>query len=443
MNPKFLPVFLLALTGCRETTVSVAAPNEAPTPIELKTPLDTYLARPETAYKWTEISDGEFADGDFNLRLTSQFWQGQVWTHRLQIFKPDTVRHPDAAILNISYGGGSLPETFIGKSLANATGAYVVHVFNVPNQPLFDKTEDELVAYTFAKYLETGDSSWPLLFPMTKAVTKTMDALQEWSKSGGRAPLSRFIVMGASKRGWTAYLAAAGDKRVIGAVPIVYDNLNLTAQIAHQKEIWGETSPLAAPYAKAGLMDQTEAQNGKKLSEMIDPWAYRARLTLPKLIINATNDGYWAHDSLNLYRQDLEGRTDVFYVPNAPHTLGADIPAAIGTVAAWSRLLLDGKAAPKVELKVENSPQGRVFSVAPQGAPRTVKLWIASSPSKDFRRATWKTIALPLRDGSYRTTVTDEVLFAGGAFAAAFAEIEIAAQPLPLRLSSLMWQGEK
>jgi hypothetical protein len=34
-------------------------------------------------------------------------------------------------------------------------------------------------------------------------------------------------------------------------------------------------------------------------------------------------------------------------------------------------------------------------------------------------------------------------LFAQGKFAGAWAEIEIAAQPLPLKLSSQLWQGEK
>ena len=445
MNLKLFPLLLLALAGCRQTTAAQEAQKDmivAPTPeTKRETVLSRYLSRPEAAYKWQAVTDGEFTGGDLNLRLTSQTWQGAPWTHRLQIFKPDNVRFPDAALLNISFGSGSMPETFIGKALANATGVTVVNVFNVPNQPLFERTEDELIAYTLGKYLETGDETWPLLLPMTKSVTKTMDALGEWSQKQGGAKISRFIVTGASKRGWTTDLVAASDKRVIGAIPLVYNNLDMPSQIAHQKQIWKETSPMIAPYADAGLFDQMQTEAGQKLIGIIDPYQYRAALTMPKLLINATNDAYWPLDSLKFYRANLPGQTDLFNVPNAPHSLGENITAAIGSAAAWSRLVLEGKTAPKIDLKVTNTTIGRTFSASVQGEGRTVRLWFASSPTLDFRRATWKSIELPAQDGIYRAHVDNKVLYAQGKQAQAFAEIEIAAQPLPLRLSSDVWQG--
>ncbi len=444
MNLKTFPFLLLALAGCRDAATPVAAQNEmpAPAPVKAQTSLDKYLARPETAYKWAEISDGEFApgDGDVNLRVTSQTWQGKPWTHRLQIFRPQNLRYPDAAILNISFGSGSISDTFIGKSLADATGATVVNVFNVPNQPLFERSEDELIAYTFAKFLETGDESWPLLFPMTKSVVKAMDALQSWSeKQAGGTKINRFLVSGASKRGWTTYLTAASDARVVGAAPIVYNNLDLPKQIAHQREIWQETSPQIAPYEKLGLFDQMNAERGKKLIEMVDPYAMRARLTMPKLLINATNDAYWPLDALAIYRAALPGQTDLLHVPNAPHSLGQNATIALGSAAAWSRLVLDGKAAPKLDLKVEDGDKGRVFSVKTDGAPQIARLWFASSPSKDFRRASWKSVELQPRDGLYKATLSEQTLFAAGKYAQAFGEIEISGQPLPLRLSSELW----
>ena len=450
---KFLPLLLVALCGCRSNSQPVTVPNgEATTddiaapalPERKETALDRYIARPETAYKWADAPELVQSQNETDLRLTSQTWQGKPWTHRLQIFVPEKLAAPDAALINVSFGNGTFQETFAGQALADATGTTVVNLFNVPNQPLFDKTEDDLIAYTFAKYLETGDETWPLLLPMTKSVTQAMNALGEWSDKNAQSKITRFIISGASKRGWTTDLVAAADERVIGIVPIVYDNLNIPAQIPHQVEIWGKTSNLTSAYNDIGLFQQMQTDAGKKLLEIVDPYNYRDRLTMPKLFVHATNDGYWSHDSAQFYWPNLAGENRLFEVPNAPHTLGNNFAAVAGSAAAWGKLVLNGQSVPDVALQVDAKNGAHQFSARTDGKPAKVRLWLADSPGRDFRKATWRAIEMKKQEGGdYSLTLNDAKLFGEGKRAAAFAEIEIEATPLPLRLSSQMWEEGK
>ena len=343
-------------------------------PDRRETALDRYIARPERAYKWQDAPELVQSQNETDLRLVSQTWQGKPWTHRLQIFVPEKLTSPDAALINVSFGSGSLPETFAGQALAEATGTTVVNLFNVPNQPLFNRSEDDLIAYTFAKYLETGDETWPLLLPMTKSVTQAMNALSEWSEKSAETKITRFIVSGASKRGWTTDLVAAVDDRVIGIVPIVYDNLNIPAQIPHQIEIWGKTSNLTNAYNDIGLFDQLQTEKGKKLLGFVDPYFYRDRLTMPKLFIHATNDGYWSHDSAQFYWPNLAGENRLFAVPNAPHTLGNNFAAVAGSAAAWGRLVLNGQSVPDVALQTDEKEGAYQFSARTDGKPARVRL---------------------------------------------------------------------
>ena len=444
-NLKFLPLLLVALSGCRsESAPETVNPPVAPTaPARVETALDRYIARPESAYKWAGAPELVQSANETDLTLTSQVWQGNKWTHRLQIFVPQKMLHADACLINVSFGSGSFAETFAGQALADATGNTVVNLFNVPNQPLYDRTEDDLIAYTFAKYLETGDETWPLLLPMTKSVTQAMNALQQWSAKDGHTKLTRFIISGASKRGWTTDLVAAVDPRVVGIVPIVYDNLNIPAQIQHQIQNWGKTSDLTSAYNDIGLFQQMQTEAGKKLLGIVDPYSYKNRLTMPKLLVHATNDGYWSLDSQRFYWSEIPGENRLFEVPNVPHTLGNSFAAVAGSAAAWGKLVLSGKPVPNVKLEVQEKNGARQFTATTDGAPTVVRLWLANSASQDFRAAQWRSVEPLPRDGAYRATLTGDQLFGKGQRAAAFAEIEIEAKPLPLKLSSLLWQGEK
>ena len=93
------------------------------------------------------------------------------------------------------------------------------------------REEDSLQARSFDLALSTGDFTWALMAPMTKAVIRGMDVIQEFLQQRylGRQVVKEFVLTGHSKRGHIAWLAAALDERVAAVAPVSYDLLNISA----------------------------------------------------------------------------------------------------------------------------------------------------------------------------------------------------------------------
>lgn len=194
------PVFLVLLGSNHVATFG--EDRSSPTTSATRE-IDAYLSRDEPDFAWQETSDIEFQKSRvIELELTSQRWQGGVWKHALVIYQPQHVIHQDKMLLFVTGGStGKAPgigDRLIGASLANLCGARVAMLHHVPNQPLLGgRREDDLISETWLKYLETGDSSWLLLFPMVKSATKAMDALEQFSVDQGWPRPVGFVVAGA------------------------------------------------------------------------------------------------------------------------------------------------------------------------------------------------------------------------------------------------------
>jgi PhoPQ-activated pathogenicity-related protein len=373
--------------------------------------LETYIRKPEPNFSWKQngkISHEAAGDRIYDLHFVSQTWQGNNWQHQLQIYQPHAVA-PAATILLWVTGGSATPaQIALGMELARKSKAPVAFLYHIPNQPLLEGQlrEDDLIAETFVRYLKTGDENWPLLFPMVKSVVKAMDVLQAFGKQEWGAPMSKFIVAGASKRGWTTWLTAAIDQRIGAIAPVVIDTLNMRAQMPRQLKAFGAYSARLEPYTSRGLVPIPESPEGQRLLSMVDPWAYRDRLILPKLIINGTNDFYWATDALNLYWNELPANKWVIYVPNAGHDLRRqDRPNAdqmtdlIHGLAAFSRHQINGRPMPELNWKHEDRNGKLRLTIAAKPKPQGARIWVAQTASKDFRAAKWIEQAANFSDG--------------------------------------------
>jgi PhoPQ-activated pathogenicity-related protein len=380
--------------------------------------LDSYIRKPEPNFSWKENGKTHHeSTGDliYDLHFVSQTWQGQNWQHQLQIYRPQSVAPAAMMFLWVTGGSATPGQIALGMELARKSKSPVAFLYHIPNQPLLEDqlVEDDLIAETFVRYLKTKDENWPLLFPMVKSVVKAMDVLQAFGKREWAEPTSKFIVGGASKRGWTTWLAAAVDPRIGAIAPVVIDTLNMRAQMPRQLKAFGAYSARLQPYTSRGLVPIPESAEGQRLLSMVDPWAYRERLTLPKLIINGTNDFYWATDALNLYWNELPANKWVIYVPNAGHDLRRQDRAnsdqradLINGLAAFSRHQMTGRPMPDVSWKHEDSDGKLRLSIAANPKPLGARLWVAQTASKDFRAAKWAEQTANVSDGMFVGEVT-------------------------------------
>jgi PhoPQ-activated pathogenicity-related protein len=278
------------------------------------------------------------------ILMRSQSWRGHIWRHEIRVIRPQRIRHPEIALLFVSGDHNSQRATL--QMLADRAGAIVAELTRVPNQPLYDgRREDVLLAYTFDQYLRTGDETWPALFPMTKSVIRAMDTVQAWASDYHQQYIRRFVVVGASKRGWTAWLTAAVDPRVVAIAPIVIDMLNMKAQTDWAQQVYDRQSDKLTPYTELKLIEQIDSSAMQKLQSWIDPYSYRTRYIMPKLLLLSTNDPYWTVDSLRHYWGDLPDPKLVFQTPNGGHGLGR---VALQILAAFFQMVADHEELPIV-----------------------------------------------------------------------------------------------
>jgi PhoPQ-activated pathogenicity-related protein len=367
-------------------------------PMSTRADLDSYVQAPDRSFAWSQTANHDTAQGKvIAIDLTSQTWRGIPWKHAMRVYVPTTVTYPDAMILFITGGSnGSNPsptDDLLGFTLAKASGARVAVLPQVPNQPLMGgKKEDDLIAETFMNYLKDGEADWPLLLPMAKSAVKAMDALQQWGAERNE-PVARFVVTGASKRGWTTWLTGAVDRRVVAIAPMVIPTLNMRAQTKHQLEVWGQYSEQIMDYTRRGLTEKFEEPQGQKLWHLVDPYTYRDRLTLPKLQINGTNDRYWTHDSVNVYWDDLKGPSYVVYLPNAGHGLNDHRDYALNGVAALFRHVVSGRPMPKLSWSPEPAADGGLTLNVSAPDAKSVAFWTTTSDTRDFRESKWQEAA--------------------------------------------------
>ncbi len=391
--------------------------------------LKAYVAAPDSSYQYT-VKATTPEPGTINgilvpnlytvydISMTSQTWRSTddvnqpVWKHWVRVIVPNALTGPLQSTALLLIDGGSYSDTLpstditsdptIGEYGQAAVGLHTVMIDleDVPNEPLTftgdpgdPRSEDAIIAYTYNQFLnnigQPGNDTWPALLPMVKSAVRAMDTAQNLpTQIPGFPTIENFMVTGYSKRGWTTWLTAAVDPRVMAIIPGVFDNLDQAAQMVHQYEVYGFFSEAVKDYNDFNIFGRIATPQGQQLSSIVDPYYYLSDprfASMPKLLINSAGDEFFVSDSAQFYFHDLPGTQNYLrYLPNDGH--GLDTTNPINSTITFYNAVVNHLPLPQFSWVVQ--PDGSI-KVNTVDAPSQVLLWQATNPvARDFRHST-------------------------------------------------------
>lgn len=343
--------------------------------------------------------------------LNSQMWTPQNvvvparWQNEVDIYIPKAAKHNNALVVinngsNTNTSGTPVTPTNFSEDelsrIALDTRTVVISVSNVPNQLLTYQGEptalgeDDSVAYSWKLFLNDPQkySNASLHIPMAASVSQAIRLAKRELVS---LTITKFILTGASKRGWAAWLTALSDPDVIAVVPFAMDLLSTKQSLEHMYQSYGNNWPIAFyPYYKQGIDQQIGSKNFANLMTLEDPLDYlhtdlQDRLNIPKYIINASGDDFYVPDNSHFYYGQLPGIKSLRVAPNSTHN--GILSIAEKSLITFVNRFQNKQKLPVITETVMTSSEGKKsLTVRFSEKPFTVLQWVATNPiARDFR----------------------------------------------------------
>jgi len=227
--------------------------------------------------------------------------------------------------------------------------------------------------------------------PMVKAAVRAMDSFSAVTEKLFGVTTSSFVVTGASKRGWTTWLTPVVDPRVKGIIPMVLDELHFSANLKRHYRSYGGWSFALKDYIDLNITLALGSSGMDKLEAIVDPYAYRDILTVPKLVISAPGDEFLLLDNVNFFFNDLNGEKHFRAMMNCDHYLTQDVVGLLDTISSFALAVIEQVPRPQYKWTFDADGTINVFSSIKSAQPNAT-LWYAytidGNTRRDFRLIT-------------------------------------------------------
>jgi len=380
-------------------------------------PLWDYANAPDPTFGWVDtgyrLNNSDYTG--YMLNLTSQAWltpedtDRHIWTHQLMVFVPTGCMNYSIGFIYVTGGDNNDPkppspdsfneDVLFGAVMAVENKMVTATLWQVPNQPIVfaqdptkkERSEDAAVAFTWLEFMFHKDrDDFVLFFPMVKSVHSALTAIQQYTQQTHEIDLQKFVVAGASKRGWTTWLEGATDDRVIAIVPIVMDMLNFQKNVAHMPKAYGGWTFAFEDYYALNITEYLETDLLPPLAALIDPLEYKENLTMPKLVVDATGDEFFMPDDDHYWWGMLPGETYRLMVANAEHSMATGLLPLITGATSFVNSVLHDKPRPVFDWSMD--PTTGAITVDLQTKPLKAVMWSATTDNIDGGRRDFRLI---------------------------------------------------
>jgi hypothetical protein len=159
----------------------------------------------------------------------------------------------------------------------------------------------------------------------------------------------------------------------------VLDAINFVAVEHHQWRAYGGWTYALQDYLDMDIMTRLDDPNMVLLQQMEDPFFYKDRLTMPKMIVNAVMDEFQQPDDTHYWWADMPEPKHFLIAPNAEHSLITGILEVVPAIGAWIQNLLYKERIPTLDWKISTTTGEITATLDDNSIVHSATMWYSHS----------------------------------------------------------------
>jgi len=161
--------------------------------------------------------------------------------------------------------------------------------------------------------------------------------------------------------------------------PVVLDAINFVEVEHHQWMSYGGWTFALQDYIDMDIMSRLDDPNMVLLQEMEDPYFYKDRLTMPKMVVNAVLDEFQQPDDTHYWWSGMPEPKHFLMVPNAEHSLITGILEVVPAIGSWIQNIILGEKIPTFDWTINDTTGEIVATLDADSVVHSATMWYAYS----------------------------------------------------------------